>query len=350
MATPSTNTAAVAHSPPLARYFPLAGGRYEVKAGLWPLGQDFGNGEHDKHVFQIDRQFAHYRTAKRAARGERLAKYLQHSPGQEERERHVACWMIERLLTEHPDRFVATRLPDGSTRLACQLTGETLCFDAHGGLAQTTGCSVEPEYAGALDALAMQIQEDIALVAADPDGRFRLIAVHLCLPNHWAAEEKIGADFTGLHGAVPDISHISRGADTLLARIAGGAGPYVRFAWGLGTDARLNHHPEPPPDVDAAHWPGRRFNPARPAAWLRVERQVLAGIGSADRTRANTGTVLFTIRTYHYPLGEVAVDPQMRAALMAALRSMSAEALAYKGLAQDREALLAWLATDASPL
>ena len=45
-------------------YFPLQKGRYEVTAGLYPLGTDFGNGHDDNLIFQIDANFPRYREEK----------------------------------------------------------------------------------------------------------------------------------------------------------------------------------------------------------------------------------------------------------------------------------------------
>ncbi|MFH1567679.1 MAG: hypothetical protein ABIL09_06720 [Gemmatimonadota bacterium] len=56
------------------RYFPPSNGLYEVKAGFCGLRSDFGNGEMDGRVFQVDGQFGPYRQAKRRARCERLDK------------------------------------------------------------------------------------------------------------------------------------------------------------------------------------------------------------------------------------------------------------------------------------
>jgi len=342
--TPANSAAALAPTRP-ARYFPAQGGRYEVKVGLHALGTDFGNGPLDAQLCQFDRQFADYRAAKLAARAERLDKYHPRLAEAAALERRAGRWLADTLARERPELFGLEQTPDGGLQLDCRLTGERLRLDAAGELThcqRSEGGSADtlrPDYAGVLDAVAMQAQEDVAVLAPDARGIFRLAALHLCLPNHWAAEDKIGGDFTALHAPVPHMDHINRGADTVLARIAGGAGPYVRFAWGIATDARLNHHPRTPEYADPAEWQGRRFDPARPEAWLRVERQVLTGLGR----ESDGAAVLFTIRTYHYPLAEIAADPSRRAALRSALGSMSPAALTYKGLAEDRDALLAWL-------
>ncbi len=323
-----------------ARYFPPRSGRYEVKTGLHALGTDFGNGARDRRIFQLDAQFPAYHAAKTAARTERLGKYFARVPGTEDLERAAGRWVLGRLVHEYPEKFIAHREGGGTMRLVCRPSGETLCFDSVGELRTSqAGAPDAAAHVSALDALAMQVQEDIALLTPDAAGRYRLVLLHLCLPNHWAAEDKIGGDFTALHAPVPEMDHINRGADTLLRRIGQGAGPFVRFAWGIATDDRLNHHPEAPATADPTRWQGRRFDPAHPRAWLRVERQVLAGID----VRNEACPVLFTIRTYHYPLTEQAGEPGQRESLIGAVRSMSEAALAYKGLDADRDALLAWL-------
>lgn len=112
-------------------------------------------------------------------------------------------------------------------------------------------------------------------------------------------------------------------------------GPYVRFAWGLGTDTRLNHHPEPPPGISPASWQGRHFDPAHPSLYVRVERQVLWGFPRQE-------AALFTIRTYFRDCARLAL--QERAQLRLAIASMTPETLVYKGLATHRDPILEWLA------
>ncbi len=114
-------------------------------------------------------------------------------------------------------------------------------------------------------------------------------------------------------------------------------GPYVRFAWGVATDARLNHHPEPPPGRDAESWAGRRFDPGHPAAFLRIERQVLWGLPRHE-------AALFCIRTYFVDLCAIRANPAQRRQLLSALEDMSISMLRYKGIHESRDQLRGWLA------
>jgi hypothetical protein len=109
----------------------------------------------------------------------------------------------------------------------------------------------------------------------------------------------------------------------------------VRFAWGLSTDMRLNHHPEAPADHDPLDWEGRAFDPAKPKLFVRTERQTLTGVPQVQ-------AVLFTIRTYFEDVQSLTQAQQNQ--LHDAIESMSHDTLRYKGLHADKEKLLNFLA------
>ena len=273
-----------------ARYFPLESGRYEVKPGLFKFGTDFSNGDTDKQVFQIDNQFSRYHDAKMEARHERLSKYF-------------LTYDYRPDTVERVARFIAEHL----------------------GVAESD-----------LDALACQIQEDLAVIQRDGN-RHWLAAIHLCFPNHWAAEDKIGKTFAEIHAPVAGIEPINRQSDKLVDVMINAAGGLVRFVWGIATDDRLNHHPEPPPGFSHEEWRGRQFDPLQPLAFLRIERQTIWGFPEVEAS-------LFTIRTYFEDLAVLKRDePAKCAKVVSAIESMTPASLEYKGLSQSRDALLAWL-------
>lgn len=328
-----------------ACYFPLDNGRYEVKPGFMPLGSCLGNGEADKQVFQIDGNFAHYRQTKLLARAERLSKYYQtynYSHGvagaltRSGLPSGITRLMIDRLTQEHPHYFQSQQLANGDLAFHCQLTGEILYLDADWQLQQveTQGNQVFPSYASTLDAIAAQVQEDITVICRCADGRNWLSAVHLCYPNHWSAEEKIGKDFTTIHAPVAGMEKINRRASSIVNTMITQK-PMVRFAWGLSTDSRLNHHPEPPADVSINEWQGRQFDRDNPRLFLRIERQVIWGLPEYE-------AALFTIRTYFRDCTEIKKDTVLRSKLSAAIQSMTPGSVVYKGL-QDRDRILGWL-------
>lgn len=314
-------------------YFPLENGRYEVKPGLMPFGVDLGNGKVDQQVFQIDHSKAEFRQFKLLARNERLSKYYQTCDYPPLVASAIAQLIVDRLVQEHPHYF---HYQKGTINLHNQLTGETLIFDPQWQLQQVEGSSrVCPPYTSALDALAMQIQEDLAVVSRAADGSNWLSAIHVCYPNHWAAEEKIGKNFASVHQPVAGMEKINqRGAmivNTMIDRR-----PTLRFGWGLSTDTRLNHHPEPPPDISDRQWYGRQFNLNNPRLYLRIERQVIWGLPEVN-------AALFVIRTYFRDCRLIKRDPVLQAKLIAAIASMTSDSLIYKGLADSKDDILAWL-------
>lgn len=112
-------------------------------------------------------------------------------------------------------------------------------------------------------------------------------------------------------------------------------GPYVRFAWGLATDTRLNHHPQPPVGViSASEWQGRVFNPDQPQLYLRTERQLILGL-------PEVGALLFTIRTYFENIGNL--EDERKDQLRLAIESMDEATLLYKGIGRSRDDILGWL-------
>jgi len=154
--------------------------------------------------------------------------------------------------------------------------------------------------------------------------------VHLCFPNHWAAEDKVGRTFAAIHEPVAGIGPVNRRAEHLVRTMTSATDGLVRFAWGLTADPRLNHHPVAPADAP----PPIRFDPARPKAFVRVERQTMWALG-------DTGAALFTIRTYLLDCADF--SPAEREDVASAVESMTPESIAYKGLAAWKDALVAWL-------
>ena len=320
--------------PSPARYFPLERGLYEVAPGLRTLGSDFGNGEMDARLFQIDRDFAEYRANTVSARVERLQKYVCTKDFLPEVRTAVSAFLIERMTTEYPDYFRRTH-----QGLDCALTGESLNFNDAFELTGVERSTTTPPYTDAFDALAAQVPEDLAILIRRDD-RDWLAALSLTSPSHWAAEDKIGRDFFSIHAPVPGIDKLNRAAAHFVEAMIH-KGPYVRFVWGFASDRRLNHHPEPAPGVDPALWRGRVFRRGEASPFqIRVERQVTWGLPSVE-------AALFSIRVSFIDGAEIRGRPAERALLRSALLSMTPESLRYKGLDADRDEVVAWL--DAGP-
>ncbi len=337
-----------------ACYFPLEKGVYEVVAGLRALGTDFGNGAADERVFQIDREFPGYRKNKLQCRAERLGKYYATADYATDVEQAVTRFLVSRLTCEYPQLFSFDRQAGSMSVLCCALTSEELIFDREMRLIEVRGAedvvvdaadkgkedkvAVVPPYASAFDALCSQVQEDVAVVQRAPDRTDHLSAIYLCSPSHWAAEDKIGKDFRFIHQPVPGIERVNQTSAALVDAMIK-RGPYVRFAWGIAADERLNQHPSmPSAGLTSDDWRGQIFQSEQTDApfVLRVERQVLCGLPEAN-------AAIFTIRVYFVSGALIRSDPRKRDLLRAALLSMTPESRAYKGLKNCLPELIAWL-------
>jgi len=257
---------------------------YDVKAGITSLGKDFGNGSFDAQVFQRDAQAPIYREAKRQAMRQPDQHMLRDGLS-DKTEGVIAQWMARRLQTDCPDHFADVRV----------------------------------EGAG-LDALAMLVQEDLAVLQLDEQGDNRLSYLNVCMPSGWPPEEKIGRPFDQVHAPVPHIEPISAKQHSIARLMINATRGAVRFAWTITTDSALNHQPRR--DPSAGHPTPLPDHPAGEPL-LRVERQVIWGF--PDQQAA-----LFLIRTYLYPFDSL--ESPVRGALAHAVSGMSDASLAYKNM------------------
>jgi len=320
--------------PPL--YTPFDKGLYQVGPLLRPFGASFGNPQNvEEKIFQIDNEYPLYRAAKLEALRERKSKYLCESRFSGSARRRIVFFVAEQLAKEHPSAF-SWRENAGSRTLLCALSGDEIEMDPSGALRSFVSRETH-KATDALEALSLQIQEDFSVWTYEGEEDW-MAYVSLCFPNHWAAEDKIGNDFFRVHepvaGAGPMLKSSKQLVESMVHR-----GPFVRFAWGVATDRRLNHHPHPPLGIDENEWRGRAFDPAKPQLFVRTERQTLTGFPEERLS-------LFTIRTYFQSAERVRGHAELREKLKAALLSMTPESLIYKGLAGSRDAILMWLQSE----
>ena len=307
--------------PQPATYFPIRNGRYDTNPNLFRLGTDFGNGITDKRLFQLDSEFDTFRANKMACRAERYSKYVcvdDFSPAVEQ----AVISLIRQLLTQaYPVWFESIPRSDGTLEFHCGLTGDRLLFDQQDGLVQRE----DAVYTGPWDALCCQIQEDVAVVRRSSNRGDWIAALHLCAPSHWAAEEKIGRNWSATHEPVPGMEKLRTAAAAIVTTIIDQP-PTVRFTWGIEFDTRLNRHPQPPPDVAVQEWNARVPHiGASESLYLRTERQVMWGLPEHD-------AALFTIRIHHTPLSALRTNREHLAALRSALLAMSPSSQVYKSV------------------
>lgn len=184
----------------------------------------------------------------------------------------------------------------------------------------------------AQEPIELAFEEDFAVLEA-AGGTLPWLCV--CLPSHWAPEEKVGLPFAAVHAPVADSQALLAASAQLVHLVTGGE-RFERYVWTVSPSGRHDQHPvrharEP--------WP----QTADPQAFarlcfLRAERQTFFPVAGVP------GQAVFTIRVMLQPLPEAVRTAEDARRLHDALASMSEAVLAYKGLAPARDRLLAWLA------
>lgn len=269
---------------------PWQSGKFLITAGLRPL--------EDKPIFMREANRDRYLENKKAARRESLAKYYPMPIGLSDPE----MARIASVLRTHLNRDLPELVLDKN-------------FEA---------CDE-------VDFIISQVPEDFSVWKAEDDKEW-LALVHLSSPNHWDAREKIGRNFLESHLPVPHIDPLVKASLKMFEQVQK-RGAVERFAWGVATDDRLNHHPEPAQGISQEEWKGRSFDPENPRLFIRIERQTLFPIDE----KLNGFTIKTTFTDISkLPSGDIELISQC-------IRGMDEEILKYKGLHQDKNVILDWL-------
>jgi hypothetical protein len=175
---------------PVLRYFPFESGKYDVSTpGLTHLQVEAENPE--KRLFQIDQHYPLYLHNKQQCRQEDINKYYLEQDLNPACQRLVNQTIVDHLCRAYPQWFQFER-----QTLNCLLSGDQLKLSAKFELQE------HPLYLNMFDALASQLQEDLAVWQLQGDQDW-LAALHVCAPNQWAPAEKIGKTFSQSHQSVP---------------------------------------------------------------------------------------------------------------------------------------------------
>ncbi len=178
--------------------------------------------------------------------------------------------------------------------------------------------------------LALTFAEDFALIDG-ATGHIPWLAV--CLPSHWAPEDKIGRHFAEVHAPVADNQTLIAASDHL-ARLVTGRERWERFVWTIARDPRLDQHPK---RAKAPPWsPLASVDDLAESAHFRTERQTFIPLPAQQQA-------VFTIHVETRPLAQAIASPGQARALHDALASMSPAVLAYRGLTDASDRLLHWL-------
>ncbi|HEY0826288.1 MAG TPA: heme-dependent oxidative N-demethylase subunit alpha family protein, partial [Ramlibacter sp.] len=179
--------------------------------------------------------------------------------------------------------------------------------------------------------LELAFEEDFAVL----DGATSTLPwLCVCVPSHWAPEEKIGQPFAAVHAPVADNQALVAAGRQLVQLVTAGE-RFERFVWTVSPSGRYDQHPG---RQARTPWPQTQDPDAFAArCFLRAERQTFFPI-------PGRGQSVFTIRVMLQPLADAVARREDAQRLHDALASMSEAVLAYKNLAPARAPLLAWLA------
>ncbi len=190
--------------------------------------------------------------------------------------------------------------------------------------------------------LSLAFAEDFAVIDGTT-GHVPWLAV--CLPSHWAPEQKVGRHFAEVHAPVADNQLLITASDHL-ARLVTGAERWERFVWTITRHPNLDSHPL---RCLPGEWPAQVDSNAdvdadalAALAFFRTERQTFIPLPQQRQA-------IFTIHVELQPLATAITDAAQARQLHDALASMSANVLAYRGLTTVQARLLAWLSARAGP-
>jgi hypothetical protein len=186
----------------------------------------------------------------------------------------------------------------------------------------------------AAEPVELAFEEDFAVLDGDSS---TLPWLCVCVPSHWAPEDKLGQSFAAVHAPVADNAALLAASRQLVQLVTSGEA-FERFVWTLSPSGRHDQHPRrhvrkrwpDPGDADAF----------AQQCFLRAERQTFFPV--PGRRQA-----IFTIRVMLQPLVDAVRTREDAQRLHDALASMSDAVLAYKNLAEAHAPLLRWLAERA---
>ncbi|KZP13099.1 hypothetical protein FIBSPDRAFT_141100 [Athelia psychrophila] len=207
------------------------------------------------------------------------------------------------------------------------------------------------------------VQDDLALMLEGEDGQYYFQAGAIMVSGFWRMEDKIGLPLDAIHtnGNVPQFKEKLQTSMERFFRRMTVDKPIIRNNYFIqvvkpGEEQRTDATPSEYSDLDpeelawstTTNGPEDTFNHGHPGTApssptvlpstirLRTERQTL-------RRLPRSGAVLFTIRTYLFPVTELAKEKGVPARMASAIRSWPADVAKYKGQNLYRDVLIDYL-------
>lgn len=301
-------------------YFPFDNDTFKMTMGVKAL--------HDNSLIEVDSETYREELAlKNELLSDEYDQYFQAPPETELFQWEVVELLLKNMARRYPQYFELivdgnrwmwrNRLLDDETRFV---------------LGESDSLPLPP-----LDWLGRQVQEDLLILSGEAADGMQLVAGHLCFPNAWCLDDKMGKSFLGIHHEVPLFAeYMGRSSYLLLERLKPGR-PVWRVNWSIKATSRLNLVPRFFSEEQQAC---RYFTVENigERSFLRIERQTLSRL-------PGTGGILFTIRTYQIPVMSVVENADNARRIASVVRTMPEELLVYKGMAPFVDVLLEYLGT-----
>ncbi|MBX3531758.1 MAG: DUF3445 domain-containing protein [Rhizobiaceae bacterium] len=300
-------------------YTPYDGSAKPFTIGLKPLDA--------ASWIEIDRHYAAYIAEKRRLMGELPDLVFAAEAGTADAQQEVLDLLTAHLASGGGQDMVSSEVRDAAAAQLRDVAG------------------MEPNIPP-LNRAALLVQEDLVLMRRGDNG-WRLAAASLCFPSSWSLREKFGRPMHEIHTPVPGFGAGTRNAELIermFDRLQGQA--VWRLNWSIAVDPSLYLPLSTVERKDRADRRASRFPTEDPvaSAFIRVERQTL-------RKLPASGDILFTIRIHVDPMRVLASHPdraRLAAGFAEQLAAMEEAQLDYKGLAADRDRLVASLRAMAS--
>lgn len=270
----------------------------------------------------VDRHLESYLAEKDRLEAAHCESIFAAEHGTEEAQREVLSLLLD---------FLPARFPEIYRR-----TGEIMHVGKAGRRVDLARTGEPP-----LKIAARLVQEDLVLLRRGENG-WRLAAASLSFPSSWSLAEKFGKPLRDIHRPVPQFGPGTRSDDLIermFDKLQGQA--VVRYNWSLQPDPDLYKPLSSMQRTDRAEKAVPRFPGVDPAAaaFIRVERQTLRKLPAC-------GDILFTIRIHLDPMAALRAHPdraRIAASFAAQLAALDRAQLDYKGMAADRDRLVAAL-------
>lgn len=179
-----------------------------------------------------------------------------------------------------------------------------------------------------VEALSLGMQEDFVILHDELHGdaydmRTRFLSV--CFPSNWNPSEKLDLNFHAIHVPVADNAMLQAGAKGIID-LAFRKNTMLRHVWLLTPNSDLPSHPLQRPRLWADALEQAGTHSLLEQVYFRVERQTTLPLPELKRG-------VFFIRVMVAPLVDVLrIAPERASQLAAALSSMSASVVEYRGM------------------